>query len=148
MSEVAHADSAIFRLMTNKTVKDGCWVSHLKTCRKGYARINVGGVMTFIHRLAYQAFKGQLEEEMTIDHLCRNTSCFNPAHLEQVTNEENLRRGSPGSYNAIKTHCVRGHEFSQENTYRPPNKNERLCRECMRMHGRINDAKRRARGRK
>lgn len=32
----------------------------------------------------------------------------------------------------IKTHCKNGHEFTEENIYRPPNSNERQCRQCKR----------------
>jgi hypothetical protein len=67
---------------------------------------------------------------MTIDHLCRNTSCVRPDHLEVVTREENALRGSR---NAAKTHCDRGHEFTPENTYVPPSRDHRACRECRRL---------------
>ncbi|MGH9151353.1 MAG: HNH endonuclease [Acidimicrobiales bacterium] len=32
-------------------------------------------------------------EGLTLDHLCRDRRCVNPAHLEPVTVAENLRRG-------------------------------------------------------
>jgi len=33
------------------------------------------------------------------------------------------------------THCGKGHEFTEENTYRPPSKPEsRMCKECMRAN--------------
>ena len=34
-----------------------------------------------------------------------------------------------------QTHCVRGHEFTEANTYRPPD-GGRACRECIRIHER------------
>lgn len=45
---------------------------------------------------------------------------------------ENIRRGtSPSSKNRIKTHCDKGHEYTPENTYSPPN-GQRACRTCRR----------------
>lgn len=126
----------------------GCWVPALKTDRKGYVRIRVGERRVSLHRLSFELQRGQIPPGLTLDHLCRNPACFNPAHLEPVTALENIRRGTQGQKQAAKTHCIRGHAFTPENTYRPPNKNERLCRECMRMHGRKNDAVRRAKGRR
>jgi hypothetical protein len=32
-----------------------------------------------------------------------------------------------------RTHCKRGHEFTPENTYRPPSNNARVCRACIRL---------------
>lgn len=49
---------------------------------------------------------------MTVDHLCRNTSCVNPAHLEAVTNKENTLRGlTVTAINAQKTACAAGHPY-------------------------------------
>lgn len=45
------------------------------------------------HRFAYERIgRGELDPDLTIDHLCENKLCVNPAHLEQVTREENVRR--------------------------------------------------------
>lgn len=37
--------------------------------------------------------------------------------------------------NSSKTHCINGHEFTEENTYRAPS-GRRDCRECTRQNGR------------
>jgi hypothetical protein len=81
---------------------------------------------------------------MHLDHLCRNTRCVNPDHLEPVTLAENVLRGvSSPAMNARKTHCDSGHEFTPANTYISP-RSERKCRAC----GRERDAARRPRNRK
>lgn len=41
----------------------------------------------------YELLVGPIPEGLTIDHLCRNTMCVNPDHLEPVTHRENLMRG-------------------------------------------------------
>src|ERR1044071_5869985 len=58
-----------------------------------------------VHRLSYEAFKGPIPEGMHIDHLCRVRNCYNPEHLEAVTQAENNRR-----MGLVITHCKRGHE--------------------------------------
>ena len=99
-----------------------------------------------IHRLAYEHFYGTIPEGLVPDHLCRNRACANPEHIELVTNYENIRRGMGyTAKNARKTHCCRGHEFTEDNTYfnyknRFP---RRQCRHC----GRIKDRARRAKQR-
>lgn len=45
------------------------------------------------HRLAYFFAHGSIDKNLVIDHLCRNKFCVNPRHLEQVSPEENTRRG-------------------------------------------------------
>ncbi len=75
------------------------------------------------HRFIYEETRGDIPEGKELDHLCRNTWCVNPSHLEPVTHIENVRRGvrkNPngyGSHNRNKTHCPQGHEYSLENTY-------------------------------
>jgi hypothetical protein len=89
------------------------------------------------HRFAWAHLVGPIPTGMTIDHVCRNKRCVNPDHFELVTAEENNRRsGSFSAVNARKTHCVRGHEFTPENTYVQYNKGKpgRLCKKCTRTY--------------
>lgn len=139
---------ALARALRDMREQAGCWLPALKGDRKGYVRIKVEKKRIPLHRLAYSILRCPIPDGLTIDHLCRNPACFNPEHLEPVTAAENIRRGTQGKKQAEKTHCIRGHEFTPSNTYRPPGKNERMCRECMRIHGRKNDAIRRAKGRR
>ncbi len=90
--------------------------------------------MVYAHRAAYELYVGPIPEGLTIDHLCRNTLCVNPAHLEAVTMRENILRGTgPSAQAARKTHCLRGHPFDDGNTlFRATGK--RVCRACQRVH--------------
>lgn len=65
------------------------------------------------HRAAYELFVGPIPDGLSLDHLCRNTMCVNPSHLEPVTHRENVLRGiSVIADNARKTHCPLGHELT------------------------------------
>lgn len=105
----------------------GCWLWK-KPTPNGYGRVG----LVWAHRLAYELLVGPIPTGLELDHLCRAPACVNPAHLEPVTHFENLRRGNgPAAINARKTHCIRGHGFTAENTYRPPS-GDRRCRTCVR----------------
>jgi hypothetical protein len=110
-----------------------CW-EWLASTDKGYGQFGIGhGRNVSAHRLAYELVRGAIPDGLTLDHLCRNTICVNPDHLEPVTMAVNVLRGdSPPSQNARRTHCKRGHPFNEENTC-ISHKGRRTCRVCRRM---------------
>lgn len=109
----------------------GCWLWTGYLTPRGYAAGTVAmkkGVR--MHRVTYAQLRGPIPDGLQLDHLCRVRHCINPWHLEAVTCRENLMRGDTiAAANASKTHCKRGHEFTPENTYRPP-AGGRICRAC------------------
>lgn len=113
-----------------------CWQWTASTTAGGYGQIRTGGAagpMRYAHRVAYEFTVGPIPDGLQIDHLCRNRSCVNPGHLEPVDNRENSLRGqSFAALNARKTHCPKGHEYSQENTVLDTNTGSRKCRICTR----------------
>lgn len=108
----------LFWSMVEKT--DGCWL-WMGNIWKGYGVYSSTGA----HRVAYRLAHGEIPDGYQIDHVCRETRCVNPDHLEAVTPEENIRRRY-----ADQTHCRHGHEFNEANTYRANNR--RHCRACNR----------------
>lgn len=124
-----------------------CWIWRGAKSSKGYAYFrDDSGKKVSVHRFAYKRLVGPIPIGLVIDHLCKNPGCCNPAHLEAVTNRENVMRGSIGQIQKTVTHCKRGHEYSPENVWIEPNGGRR-CKACARERGRVNDARRRARRR-
>jgi hypothetical protein len=111
--------------------QDECW--EWSGCRvRGYGQFHIGNRKRVrAHRFAYELLVGEIPEGLVLDHLCRNTACCNPAHLEAVTTRENILRGvGLAAANSRKTHCKNGHEFTPENTYSSPSEEQRGWREC------------------
>lgn len=108
--------------------EDGCWEWTGATV-SGYGVLLVEDRTVFMPRWAYERFVGPIAEGLEPDHLCRVRACVRPDHLEPVTHRVNVLRGvSFAAENARKTHCIRGHEFTPENTY--PNGRGRGCLAC------------------
>lgn len=116
-----------------------CWTWVAYCTPRGYGRYNLDGRICFAHRVAYEDQRGPIPDGLELDHLCRNTSCVNPDHLEPVTRRENILRGlgpivlnqNRMRYAASKrarTHCKRGHEYTPENTRYLTSGRE--CRAC------------------
>lgn len=131
-----HDDAGRFWQKVIKDGPDGCWDwTGQKTA--GYGRLSAQGrgrpgqKTHLAHRFAYKLLVGPVPAGLQLDHLCKNRSCVNPAHLEPVTPQENvLRTEGPPALNARKTHCPRGHPYSEENTWFK--KSGRTCKTCAR----------------
>lgn len=116
----------------------GCieWTADMSN--SGYGRFWIGpekGNKALAHRWSYEYHVGPIPEGLVIDHLCRNRVCVNPEHLEPVTASENVRRGVSGerikASAAARTHCRRGHEYTEDSIGRRPSRpSERICLEC------------------
>src|SRR5262245_9652961 len=75
-------------------VVTGCWEWLAAINRGGYGYLWLDGRHQLAHRVFYEAHYGPVPDRLEVDHLCENTRCVNPDHLEAVTGEENNRRGN------------------------------------------------------
>ena len=105
-------------------------------CRDGYE------VRQKIHRLVLLAFRG---EPPAGTEACHNDGDrFNNrlSNLRWDTHDANVQdRVRSGPYVAVRTHCSRGHEWTEANTRRRPNGN-RECRACTEERERRNSSSR------
>ena len=119
------------------SIDHDCWEWHGFHDRDGYAYLSFA--QTPVHRVVFEDTFGPMPKGTQIDHLCRNTSCVNPTHLEAVTSAENIRR----RVRRLPDACPRGHAYTPENTYVYSVTGHRHCRACRRMACVVADAKRR-----
>lgn len=129
---------ALLDVFANKvTIGDDCWEWTGSRGLKGYGLVNRQRRLRKAHQLMYEMMIGPIPDGLEPDHLCRNKGCVRPDHIEYVTHQENMRRShAPMGVNARKTHCLRGHEFTDENTLNR-GAGRRECRTCKkeRRHG-------------
>lgn len=127
------------RFWSKVAKSDGCWEWIGAKYPAGYGaftrKVNGKWRVYYAHRAAYEYLVGSIPTGLTLDHLCRNRPCVNPAHLEPVTKGVNTLRGlGVAALNARKTHCKHGHELAGDNvSYQPANPRSRVCRECRRQ---------------
>lgn len=125
--------------------ESGCWEWTASRDGKGYGFYWVGtrseGRMHRAHRVAYELLVGPVPDGLVLDHLCRNTHCVNPGHLEAVTPGENTLRGeSFSAVNARMETCAHGHQFDSINSA----SGSRVCRTCQSTWNRAYRARKKA----
>lgn len=70
---------------------NGCWNWLGNKSPKGYGESSVGGHRRRAHRLAYEAFVGNIPPGLWVLHRCDNPACCNPKHLYLGDHERNTR---------------------------------------------------------
>lgn len=135
----------------------GCWIWRGASNSRGYPCFAINRRSHLAHRVAYAALVEALDATLTLDHVtargCTTKMCVNPDHLEPVSNAENIRRawddrgratqdpkksfeatfvvdGEPLTRRPFRTHCPRGHEYTEANTYVSRTKTGAVSRQC------------------
>lgn len=108
-----------------------------------YPSISVNNRDEKVHRVSYVEFVGPIPDGLQLDHLCRQRACFNPAHLEPVTQAENNRRAvphrkpvkprGPRGLRTVAAYplCRKGHPMFGPNL-RVHRNGSHLCKQCQR----------------
>lgn len=110
-----------------------CWISTYSVASHGYAQVGWQDSskgernVVLAHRASWEFAMGPVPLGHTLDHLCKQKRCVNPAHMRILTNYENARRTSGRDWPLGQ--CVNGHPNSD--SYQQA-KGKRICRPCNR----------------
>lgn len=108
-----------------------CWPWLGRQNHKGYGVAMLNGRRMTAHRVGWLRSGRTIPEGFVMDHLCGNRLCINLAHLEPVTNRENLMRGDTlPARELAKSVCPRGHDL--DGTRRSHGASIRYCLTCER----------------
>lgn len=113
-------------------VESGCWEWNREKAPNNYGKYRVMGE-TLAHRVSYIIHNEESIQDMCVMHSCDNPCCVNPEHLSLGSRDDNNKdraaKKRNNHRNDGKTHCIRGHEFTEENTFIRKG-GDRLCKAC------------------
>ena len=129
---------------------DDCWMWPGATDRDGYGLCTIPEPKRTrgAHRVALASSMGVDVDHLrgqVVMHSCDTPPCVNPNHLSVGTQLENVRdMHEKDRANATRTHCLRGHELTDQNVYVQRSTGKRRCATCHRERQRAYDRKVRA----
>lgn len=121
--------------------QEDCWIWAGARLPRGYGRLGIDGRQFLAHRVSYALYRGEVPNDLLVCHTCDVPSCVNPDHLFLGTAQDNIRdavnKGRQVPALKERTHCPRGHEYTEENTYigNKPGAG-RQCRVCRSIQSR------------
>ena len=102
-----------------------CWLGKPNGGSR-YTMVDDGKVRIPGHRLAYEIFYEPIPPDMVAHHKCNTPLCYNPRHIEPLTQSENVKRGPLGEFSDA---CKHGHPWTPESTMIKSD-GKRRCRIC------------------
>jgi hypothetical protein len=135
---------------------DAChpWIGYVTSC--GYGQASFNGEQFRTHVLAFVFSGGVIPDGWHVGHVCHDEDkscsggdecphrrCGNERHLAAMTPGDNIRAGRSPEQTRRRvtsvTHCGKGHEYTEANTYVSPvtakGGGHRDCRVCIRDRG-------------
>lgn len=117
-------DRFLSKIAHNEATDCWLWIGALD--HAGYGHFSVNMVPLPAHRASYLLSIGPIPIGRQVHHKCNVRNCVNPNHMEVLTPAEHVNVTVGHGKN--KTHCKRGHEFTEENTRH--SKSGRICNRC------------------
>ena len=114
---------------------DMCWLWTANKNTWGYGLFG----RSRAYRWIYACLFGSIPSKHAIHHTCYNKLCVNPCHLKCMSVSAHRLLHGKDNGRTNKTHCKRGHKFTEENTRvtkTPIGNSGRACKECERLRER------------
>lgn len=135
---------AVFWQRVDRREPHECWEWIGGNNSKGYGRFFTRDRRGIAAHRVSMAIAGQLRQDdnLVVDHICRNRKCVNPGHLRMLSPSENVLIGiGVTAQNARKRACKLGHPLEGENL--AYSQGTRQCRAC--RNRRQNESRRKQR---
>jgi hypothetical protein len=118
------------RFWAQVNVAGDCWIWE-GASRGNYGVSRIHGNTKGAHVHSFLWHYGPYDTRLQIAHRCGVSLCVNPAHLYAATPSQNeWDKRAHGTSRYFNTHCVNGHERTEQNTYTRPDGRGRQCRVC------------------
>lgn len=111
--------------------ENDCQIWQGGVSKNNYPQAKIERRTTLVHNYIYRNFNEQeIPEGMLVIASCGNKKCLAPQHLVLKNRKEHiLTTDSVWAINARKTHCPKGHEYTEDNTF-IMSSGARACIQC------------------